>query len=58
MSTIDQQTPELDEINSLYAQMGLASASDRARFTAFGQPERPALLFQVVTTTTSQPFAG
>lgn len=53
MSTSDV---DLASINSVYEQLGLASASQRARFTNWQEPQRPPLPMTVVISSTSQPF--
>lgn len=44
------------DVKTVYEQLGLTKASDRARFNAF-IPEPPKVAFDVVISTTSQPFA-
>jgi len=47
-----------DEIDSTYEQLGLGSAAARAHFSDWFATERPKLQFDVVITTTSNPFNG
>ena len=44
------------DIKTVYEQLGLTTASDRARFNAF-VPQTPKVAFDVVISTTSEPFA-
>ncbi|KAE8763223.1 hypothetical protein [Georgenia thermotolerans] len=52
--TLDDETTTT-EIQDFYERVGLGSMQARAQFDAF-RPVEPRLMFEVVTTTTSQPF--
>jgi len=49
------RVPTEGEIVGLYEQLGLASASDRRRFTQF-KPTKSTLEMRTVISTTSNPF--
>lgn len=46
------------EISSVYEQLGLTTASDRARFNTFVEKPKAVVAMDVVISTTSQPFRG
>lgn len=48
-------TTATEQIESIYARIGLASANDRARYLV-GNRAAPAASFEVVISSTSQPF--
>lgn len=45
----------VEQIESIYAHIGLATAHDRAQFL-IGNPDRPLGRFDVVISTSSEPF--
>lgn len=49
---------DLAAINAVYEELGIASASQRARFDAWQTPQRPPLPMTVVISSTSQPFSS
>ena len=57
MTTMDSNET-VTEIQKTYDDLGLGTAAARAQFANWFAPERPKLQFDVVISTTSNPFHG
>lgn len=54
---ITMSTERQEEINETYELMGLGSVAARAQYANWFAPEQPKLQFDVVITTTSNPYS-
>ncbi len=54
--TVDTVDPQIAEIQATYEQLGLAPVGRQMAF-AYAESERSQMVFEVVISTTSQPFA-
>ncbi|MDQ8041954.1 hypothetical protein RDI86_08810 [Cellulosimicrobium sp. XJ-DQ-B-000] len=57
MDTVAHETLQQGEIDETYRQLGLGTMESRAQFLRFDLAPRPTMHFDVVITTTSQPFS-